>query len=109
MMCEYAKQYYKVPADIGRLVKVGGKPGIIAEDRGHYIGVNFDDDDPGVINNCHPTDNVEYLGMGKVRKLPAKKRKAKERYQRYLEYSDCYHFESFLDFLRWDEEQRRVV
>jgi hypothetical protein len=44
MDCEYARVYYGVPACIGRRVTVDGKPGIIAEDRGHYIGVNFDDD-----------------------------------------------------------------
>lgn len=63
-MCEYAKIHYQVPADIGRRVTVDGRPGIIAEDRGHYIGVNFDDDKPGVISNAHPTWEVDYGEMG---------------------------------------------
>ena len=42
MKCKYASDYYDVPADIGRAVIVNGKPGVIAEDRGNYIGVNFD-------------------------------------------------------------------
>ncbi len=52
MNCEYVQQYYSVPACIGRRVVVDGKPGVIAKDRGHYIGVNFDSDKPGVISNC---------------------------------------------------------
>lgn len=66
---EYIQNYYNVPAELGRRVIVNGKPGIIAEDRGHYIGVNFDHDKPGVISNCHPTWEVEYLDIGSIRKL----------------------------------------
>ena len=69
MNCEYVKQNYGVPAEIGRRVAVYGKPGIIAEDRGHYIGVNFDADKPGVIKNAHPTSEVEYHDMGEIRKV----------------------------------------
>ena len=58
--CEYIKNHSGVPADIGRQVVVDGRPGIIAEDRGHYIGVHFDDDKPSVIVNAHPTWRVEY-------------------------------------------------
>lgn len=101
MSCEYARDYYRVPAEIGRRVLVNEKPGIIAEDRGHYIGVNFDDDKPGVVSNCHPEWKVEYLKMGTVRK-PTKSQK---RYQRYHEYGDC--FDSFIDFCRWDSEPER--
>lgn len=61
MAFEYVKKHYGVPAEIGRRVVVEGRPGIIAEDRGHYIGVNLDCDKPGVVYNVHPTDNVEYL------------------------------------------------
>lgn len=100
MSCEYVKKYYNVPAEIGRRVEVYGDAGIIAKDCGHYIGVNFDKDKPGVIRNCHPTSEVKYLGMGKIRKMT----KAQERYRRFLEYGDC--FDSFIDFCRWDEEQR---
>jgi hypothetical protein len=45
MRLEYVCRTYGVPAEIGRRVIVYGKPGIIAEDRGHYIGVNFDCED----------------------------------------------------------------
>jgi hypothetical protein len=56
MNCEYVRQYYGVPACIGRRVMVYSKPGIIAEDRGNYIGVNLDTDKPGRVSNYHPTD-----------------------------------------------------
>lgn len=96
MSCDYIKEYYRVPAELGRRVCIDGKLGIIAEDRGHYIGVNFDDDKPGQISNCHPTYEVKYLQMGKIRKLT----KSQRRYKRYLEYGDSFH--SFIDFCRWD-------
>jgi hypothetical protein len=101
MACEYVRDYYGVPADIGRRVVVGGKPGIIAADRGNYIGVNFDADRPGEISNCHPTSDVEYGEMGAVRK-PSRHA---ARYQRYLEYGDC--FDSFVSFCRWDAQPER--
>lgn len=100
-MCQYIKDYYQVPADIGRKVVVDGKSGIIAKDMGNYIGVNFDDDKPGEVFPCHPTWKVEYGEMGKVRKQS----RAQERYKRYLEYGDSFH--SFIDFCRWDASPER--
>ncbi len=96
-MSQYAANYYNVPSDIGRRVTVNGKPGIIAEDRGHYIGVNFDANKPGDIRNCHPTDHVIYLEMGTIRKLT----RSQARYARYRDISDC--FESFADFLKYEK------
>lgn len=78
-----------------------GKPGIIAEDRGHYIGINLDSDKPGHVSNYHPVDGIEYLGIGKVRK-PSRGR---ARYCRYLEYGDM--FENFRQFLSWDSDPER--
>lgn len=91
MNCEYVQQYYKVPAAIGRLVVCNGNPGIIAEDRGNYIGVNFDKDKPGIVYNVHPTDGVIYGEMGVIRK-PSR---SAARYQDYL------HSESSLSFPEW--------
>ena len=93
-MSNYAKNHYGVPADIGRRVTVSGKPGIIAEDRGQYIGVNFDCDKPGIVYPCHPTSEVEYQEMGTVRK-PSR---SQQRYNDYLRVADCY--ENFGDYLR---------
>jgi len=100
---EYLKRTYRVPAEIGRRVIVYDKPGIIVADRGNYIGVNFDADKPGVICNAHPTSEVVYLEMGKIRK-PSK---SAARYQRYLEVGDCY--DSFLDFLKADGFVRKEI
>lgn len=101
MSCEYVRDRYGVPAAIGRRVLVSGTPGVIAADRGHYIGVNFDTDRPGVIHNCHPTSDVEYGEMGEVRR-PSR---GAARYERFLEYEDC--FDSFIQFCRWDAEPQR--
>jgi len=101
MDCQYVQQYYGVPACVGRRVEVNGQPGIIAQDRGHHIGVNFDDDKPGKISLCHPTWRVKYLGMGKVRKLT----KSQQRYQRFREFGDC--FDNFIDFCRWHDSPER--
>lgn len=90
---DYVRTFYGVPAKRGRRVLVSGSPGVIAEDRGHYIGVNFDSDKPGVIHNCHPTDEVKYLGLGPVRKPT----RSQQRYQRYLEEGDQY--DNFRHFL----------
>ena len=101
MNCEYVREYYGVPAVIGRRVVVYGKPGIIAEDRGHYIGVNFDSDKSGVIRNAHPTSEVEYGDMGVVRQMT----RSQARYKRFLEYGDS--FDSFVEFCRWDASPER--
>lgn len=103
--CQYVRDYYGVPAEIGRRVVVNGEPGVIAEDRGHHIGVLFDKDTPGTVYPCHPTWRAEYHGMGEVRQLPTRKRRAKERYQRYREYGDG--FDSFRQFLAWDADPER--
>lgn len=58
----YTKDHYGVPADIGRAVEYKGRGGIIYEDGGNYIAVNFDDQKPGIISFVHPTDS-EYLGL----------------------------------------------
>lgn len=101
MSCEYAREHYGVPAEIGRRVTVNGEPGIIAEDRGHHIGVNFDKDKPGIIMPAHPTWKVEYFGMGKIRKMT----RAQKRYREYLEVSDC--FDDFRHYLGYTEAHRK--
>lgn len=79
MNCEYVRQHYDVPACIGRrIIFYGNRPGIIAEDRGNYIGVNFDADKPGVICNVHPTDRVEYGDMGEIRKPTASQKRYRD-------------------------------
>ena len=99
--CEYVQESYGVPAFIGCGVVVAGKPGVIIEDRGHHIGINFDEDKPGVVSPCHPTWKVEYGEMRAVRKMTA----SQARYRRYLEYGDG--FESFIDYCRWDSNGER--
>lgn len=83
MSFEYIKQQYKVPAEIGReILFEGNRKGVIVDDRGHYIGVNFDDDKPGIVVSLHPTWQVEYKGM---RKKLRKSTKGQQRYQEYIQ------------------------
>ena len=103
MNCEYVRDTYGVPACIGRKVIAYGKPGVIAEDRGHYIGILLDKDKPGHINNYHPVDGIEYLdSIGNVRK-PGR---SQARYKRYLEWCEC--FDSFISFCYWDASPERT-
>jgi hypothetical protein len=98
--CEYVRDYYKVPAEIGRRVRVSkGQEGIIAEDRGNYIGVTLDTDKPGVVHNYHPTDGVEYLEMGTVRKMT----RSQKNYRDFLD-SDCGH--SFAEWMMFKPKRR---
>lgn len=102
-MFEYINKTYGLNVKINQRVIVDGKGGIIISDKGHYLGVNFDKDKAGVISQCHPTWNIEYLGIGKPRKLT----KSQERGRRWLECGDM--FESFMDFVRWDEHEQRKL
>ena len=81
--CKYVCEYYGVNAFIGCGVIVNGRSGIIAEDRGHYIGVTFDEDEPGSISNCHPTWKVSYGERREIRKRK-KMTRSQEKYQQYL-------------------------
>lgn len=100
--CRYVRDYYGVPAEIGRRVTVGDRPGIITADRGAYIGVTFDDDKPTVISPCHPTSQVVYGEMGTPRPLTRSQR----RYLDYLEVADV--FEDFGHYLRYLKERAHV-
>lgn len=84
MEFEYIRNYYQVPAEIGREIMFEGKrKGIIVADRGNYIGVNFFDSDPEEVLLLHPTWEVEYLEMGVIRKISKSKIRGKQRYQEY--------------------------
>ncbi|RYD37453.1 MAG: hypothetical protein EOP85_17575 [Verrucomicrobiaceae bacterium] len=95
------RTYYKVPACYGRKVVIDGKPGIIVEDRGNYIGVTLDSDKPTMVRSYHPTHLVEYGEMGKPRRMTA----SQQRYRDYLDVSEC--FDGFLHYLRYMTHQRR--
>lgn len=90
----YVCEHYGVPACYGRRVIVSGKTGIIVEDRGHHIGVNFDEDKPGIVLPCHPTSKVEYLDVS----VPRKPSRSQLRYQDFLRSEDV--FESFAEYLK---------
>lgn len=102
MAYEYVVKMYDVPACTGRRVVMDGKPGIIVKDMGHHIGVNFDEDKPGVVSPCHPTWEMEYGEIGEIRKPT----RSQLRYQRYLEMEEC--FDDFKHFLLWECRQGKL-
>jgi hypothetical protein len=81
MSFEYINETYGVNACVGRRVIADGKPGIIVGTRGAHIVVNLDHLKPHQTANYHPTWNVQYLAMGKVRKMTA----GQKRYQEFLD------------------------
>ena len=105
MNCEYVREYYGVPACIGRIVTYKGRQGIISEDRGAYIGVTFDDQKPGTVSNFHPeTEDLEYLVMGKVRKMT----RSQQNYQNYLRADCCESFAEWMGFDKYTRSTRTV-
>ena len=94
MDCEYVKNYYGVPCDIGRIILYHGDYGTIYEDGGNYTRVNFDKDKPGECKNIHPTDpSLIYCdNFIELRELT----KSQQRYQDYLHSEVC---ESFAEWL----------
>lgn len=78
-MYEYVKDNYGVPAEYGRQVDMNGRLGTIVEDRGHYIGVNFNDEKSSMVSNVHPND-VEYKEIVSVRKMT----RSQKNYQEFL-------------------------
>ncbi len=102
---QYVRSTYGVPAEAGRRIVMDGKPGIIVEDRGHHLGVNFDADPIGRIVSVHPTWEMQYGEMGTVRRLRPAQERSQARYRRFLEYGDA--FSSFLAYCRWDAQPER--
>ena len=95
-MFEYIKDNYNVDAQLGMDINFNGDRGIITEDKGHYIGVTFDKDKPGVISNIHPTDELLNF-TGKFRKI-RKISRSQANYQDYLRSEiDC----SFAEWMRF--------
>jgi len=89
----YVKQYYGVPADIGRCVTYRDKPGIIYEEGGNYVAVNFDSDKPGHCHYIHPTDpGLIYGEMGQIRKMT----KSQQRYRLWQQADSCLTFAEYI-------------
>ena len=90
---DYIIRTYGVPACIGRRVTLHGKPATITADRGHYIGITYDTDKPGVIRNAHPADGVVYLDA------VVKPRRASRSARRYADYLRAEVNETFAEWL----------
>jgi len=91
----YTQEHYGVPSDIGRIIAYNGRQGVISEDRGHYVGVTFDDEKPGTVGNFHPTtEGLEYLGMGKVRPMT----RSQQRYKDFIRADTDQTFSEWMGF-----------
>ena len=102
--CEYVRDYYKVPACIGRVIEYKGRKGIISKDGGNYIAVNFDDDKPVSTINIHPTDpGLKYIGIGKIREMT----RSQQRYQDYVDADTGLSFAEYMGFLSKAARQRK--
>ncbi|WP_111818268.1 hypothetical protein [Acinetobacter baumannii] len=100
MSFEYINKTYGVNAELGRRVIADGKPGIITGTHNALIVVNLDEDKPGERTYWHPTWNMQYLDMGKIRKMTAGQR-------RYQEFLDADWFDGGFDkWLGVDKETR---
>lgn len=98
MNFDYIKSTYGVPAEKFREVIVNGKKGVITEDMGSYIGVNFYDNQTSHALPCHPTWEVQYLETFNRKPPILKMTASKKRYQDYLR-SEC--SESFGEWLKY--------
>lgn len=74
MSLSYIRNYYKVPAEVGRRVVAYGKPGIIMGAINAYIGVVLDDDPTRRQRPHHPEDGIVYGDMAD--KLPKPPRRS---------------------------------
>lgn len=104
MNCEYVKQHYGVPAEIGMRIKYDGMKGIIAKDGGHYICANMDEHKPTYYIYIHPCDpNLEYLDeIGEIRE--EKLTRSQQKYRDYLNSAYYDAGDSFATFLGIDSK-----
>lgn len=84
MSLEYIRNYYKVPAEVGRRVVAYGKPGVIMSAINAYIGVVLDDDPKRHPRPHHPEDGIVYGEMAD--KLPKPPRRSN--YDKF-QHDDC--------------------
>ena len=97
MSCEYVREGYNVPAEIGRIIDYNGKQGVISEDRGNYIGVTFDDEKAGTVSNFHPTtEGLTYGDMGIVR--VRKMTRSQKNYQLFIDIDPGCSFAEWMRF-----------
>jgi len=92
MAFDYISKHYNVPAEYGREVIIDGRKGVIVEDMGNYIGVNFHGEKSTMVHPCHPTWCIEYLGIVPLPKITASQR----RYKEYIELDSGISFREYL-------------
>lgn len=99
MSYKYIRDYYGVPAETGREVSYKGEKGVIVEAIGQYCGVNLYKDKNTDIRPYHPNE-LEYLGMGKIRPLT----RSQQNYRDYIQ-ADCPL--KFREWIQYKEHERK--
>lgn len=98
----YIRDYYQVPAEVGRRVRFEGKKeGVITSATNQYINIHFDGEKKPR-GPFHPTWEMEYLEMGAVPKMT----RSQERYARYRSGDGAW--DNFRQFLGYEKEERRA-
>ncbi len=103
MSFEYIQDYYKVPAETGRVVEFTGdkepRRGVIVGCTGHYIKLQFDGEPKPQNGPYHPTWEIRYLD--EVRTVePKKLTRSQQRYQDYLNADIGWSFAEWIRFAR---------
>jgi hypothetical protein len=97
MSLDYVRDYYEVPAYLGRDVIIDSRLGTITKDMGNYIGVTFHDDLKRKSLPYHPTNGVIYLDSETdLLTLRAKNQRSRDRYDAYLSSETCLSFAEYL-------------
>jgi hypothetical protein len=97
----YIKREYGINPEIGMRVEINGRGGVIIEDCGPYIGVNFNDDKPGECVSCHPISGVTYFD--EIVKI----RKPKKSSSRFADFISSDIGWTFKEWLKYKEYRRK--
>lgn len=99
---QYVRDYYKVPAVVGRVVRYKDKRGVISGASGPHVKVWFDGEKFDVV--CHPKDLEWSNELGPLPTLTRSQRN----YRAWL-HSDT--SETFIEFMRnpyWNDLRARI-
>lgn len=100
---QYVRDYYHVPAVVGRVVYARGKRGVVVGASGPHVKVHIDGERRAGI--YHPTDEMRWTD--EFAPLP-KKTRAERNYDAYLHSETS---ETFIEFMRnpyWNDLRART-
>lgn len=101
---EYIRDYYKVPAVVGRVVLYKARRGVVAGASGPHVKIWFDGDKFPVV--CHPVDCLTWTDeIGPLPKLT----RSQKMYRAYLDMDICDSFKDFLTNPYWADARKRAM